>query len=116
MRLLVGTVAMAALASVLACGGQVATGGDGGPSGSTSSGGSASTGSSGSANSSGSTGSSGGSSSGETVPPCPANAPAPGSQCEGPGQQGCAYFAPDGTCQAFVCNDSSVWATSAQGC
>ena len=115
----VGAAWLAVLACALACGGQVEPSADGGPSGGTSSGGSASTGSGGSANSSGSAGSSGGSvggSSGETVPPCPVNPPIPGSQCEGPGQQGCAYFAPDGTCEAFVCNGSSVWATSSEGC
>ncbi|HEY1693706.1 MAG TPA: hypothetical protein VGG39_16180 [Polyangiaceae bacterium] len=109
-------------AAVVACGGQVETGSaDGGGATSSSSGGVASSGSgSGSSSGGGSSGSASGSggsgSSSGPIPPCPANTPAAGGACSGPGDQKCAYFEGNGTCQAFVCDASSIWESAPEGC
>ncbi|HEY5242463.1 MAG TPA: hypothetical protein VIJ22_13380 [Polyangiaceae bacterium] len=98
-------LALAGLTST-ACGGRLDPGYDGGTSSSSSSTGSGSTSSGGSSGN--------GSSSGVTVPPCPSEPPAPGTTCV-IGEQGCAYFSNHG-CQAFVCDESSVWQSTPEGC
>jgi hypothetical protein len=50
-----------------------------------------------------------------TVPPCPSEPPTPGAMCVGAGQQGCAYF-DNQACHAFLCDDSSVWQATPEGC
>jgi hypothetical protein len=94
--------------AALACGGRVDPSDDGGASGSSS-------GSGGSGGSSSGSTSGGGSGSGFVVPPCPPDPPSPGMSCTAPGQEGCAYYT-NGGCEAFLCNDSSVWQTTPEGC
>jgi hypothetical protein len=96
-----------ALAAVLvcacvACGGRVDPGDDGGAGSGSSSG----PGGGGASSGTGGNGS-------VTVPPCPAWPPTPGTACVGP--NGCAYYT-NGACEAFLCNDSSEWQTTPEGC
>jgi hypothetical protein len=105
-RLLSRGVALAAVlvCACVACGGRVDPGDDGGAGS-----GSSSTSSSGGGASGGGTGSTGS----EIVPPCPDWPPTPGTACVGP--NGCAYYT-NGACSAFVCNASSEWQTTPEGC
>jgi hypothetical protein len=45
---------------------------------------------------------------------CPAEPPVAGDECESP-NQGCKYVA-NGLCLAFVCDGSSHWASTTEGC
>jgi hypothetical protein len=45
---------------------------------------------------------------------CPSDAPSPGDVCVTP-NQGCIYLSNSG-CAAFVCDATSHWVTSSQGC
>jgi hypothetical protein len=59
-------------------------------------------------------GSSSGSSGGQVFGVCPSEAPSPGDACVTP-NQGCIYLS-NGRCAAFVCDASSHWVSSSQGC
>jgi hypothetical protein len=117
-RILAGWVLSGIVA--VACGGRIdpGTGDAGGSTGP--GGGGAASGGGGSGGSGGASGGGSGAngSGSETVPPCPADPPTPGASCTAPGAEGCAYYSgsSNAVCQAFVCNGSSVWEISAQGC
>jgi hypothetical protein len=55
------------------------------------------------------------SSGGQTFGVCPAEAPNLGDPCVMP-NQGCVYLYGNGGCVAFVCDGSSHWVSSNEGC
>jgi hypothetical protein len=87
------------LAPLIACGGRVAGGDDGGPLPAASA--------------------TNGNPSSSDFPVCPPEAPAVGSSCAIPAEQGCAYVvlpSTTTTCKAFVCDESGHWQSSTSGC
>jgi hypothetical protein len=52
---------------------------------------------------------------GQVFAVCPTDAPTPGDACVTP-NQGCIYRYSGGACVAFVCDASSHWVSSNEGC